>query len=110
MEEVNLQIEKVRHLKQSGVVMETSDEAKSEIAILQEKLRILLKSRYGPQPYTIEMKLEFPDSMLESGPREDKILFELAPIELVPYSVYFFLEIIRNWKVYLFLQFLSPSD
>jgi len=98
VEEVNLHIEKIRHMKQEGVVMETNEEALSEIAILQDKLRVLLRSRYGSPPYTVEMGLGFPDSMLATGPAEDKILFELGPIELVPYSVYFFLEIIKNWK------------
>lgn len=86
-------------MKDEGTVMEISDEAKVEIAILQDKLRVLLKSRYGSPPYMVEMKLQFPESMAESGPLEDKIIFELAPIELVPYSVYFFLEVIKNWKV-----------
>jgi hypothetical protein len=86
-------------MKDEGTVMEISNEAKVAIAILQDKLRVLLNSRYGSPPYMVEMKLQFPESMAESGPLEDKIIFELAPIELVPYSVYFFLEVIKNWKV-----------
>ena len=99
IEEVHQQIEKVRQMKDSGTVMEVSEEAKTEIGILQDKLRLLLKSRYGAPPYVVEMRLKFPESMADSGPVEDKIIFELAPIELVPYSVYYFLEVIKNWKV-----------
>jgi cyclophilin family peptidyl-prolyl cis-trans isomerase len=93
-------ITKVRALKRSGIVMETDENAKSQIAILQKEVKQLLYLQYGPGPYKVLMELEFPSTMPDYNEKGKKgeITIELAPIELVPYSVYYFLEIIKNWK------------
>jgi len=93
-------ITKVRALKRSGIVMETDENAKSQIAILQKEVKQLLYLQYGPGPYKVLMELEFPSTMPDYNEKGKKgeITIELAPIEVVPYSVYYFLEIIKNWK------------
>ena len=80
--------------------METDSQAKIEIKKLQQLLQKLLPLLYGPTPYVVEMKILFPNSMADPQlPQEQTLLIELAPIDLVPYSVYFFLNVVKNWKV-----------
>lgn len=100
---VNNQITKIRNMKYNQhIIIETNQEAKQEVKILQEQLRTLLSLLYtnNKQPYQVEMKIIFPVSMKDTElPQEESIFIDLAPISLVPYSVYYFLEIIKNWKV-----------
>ena len=100
--QVDKQIAKIRDMKfNQHIIMETNETAKNEITILQVLLRRLIKMQYGPGPYRIEMKLQFPQSMAQPLlPQEQTIVIDLAPISLVPYSVYYFLEIAKYWKVY----------
>lgn len=95
------QIEKIRKMKQGGMVMETDPEALQEIAILQKNLQTLIPMKYGPGPYQVEMTIQFPESMLAdpTATAQETILIDMAPISLVPYCVYYFLEIVTNWKV-----------
>lgn len=98
--EVDLQLSKIRTMKQNNIVMEKDEEALFEISVLQEKLRSLLLSEYGPQPYYVEMQIEFPQSMAKVGlDQSATLLIELAPIDFVPYSVYYFIKVVENWKV-----------
>lgn len=100
-EEANAQIEKIRKMKQGGMVMEKDPEALQEIAVLQKQLQTLIPLKYGPGPYQVEMTIQFPESML-TDPKatvQETILIDMAPISLVPYCVYYFLEIVSNWKV-----------
>jgi hypothetical protein len=97
---VTEKLEEIREMKRNHVVLETDEKAQAKIHAVQDLLRHLLKIRYGPEPYHVEMTLRFPESMPDyatAGPT-GKIYFELGPAELVPYSVYYFLEIVRNWK------------
>ena len=102
---VDAQIDKVRRMKTvDHIVMETSDEAKKEIAILQDLVRSLIRKQYGTGPLRVEMKLLFPQSMSQPVlPQERTIVIDLAPITLVPYSVYYFLELVKYWKVNYFI-------
>jgi len=60
----------------------------------------LIRMQYGPGPYSVEMRVLFPESMAKPGfEQEQSIFIDLAPIYLVPYSVYNFLQIIKNYKV-----------
>ena len=96
-------IEDVRNLKSSGVVMETDERALKLIAILQSELKKLLTMRFGEKPMIlIEMQLVLPETMpdVSTKGRNHKLTIEMAPIDLVPYSVYNFLEIVRRFKVY----------
>lgn len=100
-EESEALISDIRKLKSQGVVMETDPIAKEKITNLQQKLRTLVPMIYGPEPYKIEMTLQFPESMPDyttAGP-DGKIIFELGPLADVPYSTYFFLNVASNWKV-----------
>jgi hypothetical protein len=95
-------IEQIRALKRNGVVIETSPDAQELIGKLQPLLREVLLETYGPEPYHVEMLLEFPESMPDysvSG-KDGRIVIELAPSALVPYCVYYFLNIVDNWKVF----------
>lgn len=97
---VKQQIELVRKLKfEDHVVMEQDETAKREIAKLQTILREYIPQKYGPEPYRVEMVLQFPESMHDEGRAdEEKILFELGPLKYVPYSTYKFLEIMDTFK------------
>ena len=99
--QVDAQVALVRSMKfDKRIVMETDAQAKIEIKKLQQLLQKLLPLLYGPPPYVVEMKLLFPASMTDPQlPQEQSLLIELAPIDLIPYSVYFFLNIVKNWKV-----------
>lgn len=98
---VDAQLAKIRHMKfQEHIVMEKDENAKIEIVKLQDMLRKLLRMQYGPGPYRVEMKLQFPQSMAQPVlPQEQSIIIDLAPVNLVPYSVYYFLELVKHWKV-----------
>jgi len=47
--------------------------------------------RYGKGTYKVEMQLEFPPDSKSLGHRE-KIVIEMAPLEMMPYAVSFFLD------------------
>ena len=93
-------IENVRMLKRSGVVMETDENAKAKIAILQEEVKELVYLEYGHGPFTVLMELEFPSTMPDYNEKgkNGEITIQLAPVDVVPYSVYYFLEIVKNFK------------
>jgi hypothetical protein len=99
--EMEAQIAVVRKMKyQDHVVMEVDEKAKIEISKLQDLVRRYIVQTYGAGPHYLEMELEFPRSMEQAGrQRNEKLVIELAPIELVPYSVYYFLQLVDNWKV-----------
>jgi hypothetical protein len=99
--QVDAQIAKVRRMRyEEHIVMEDSAVAKKEIGILQDLIRKLLIKQYGPGPIRVEMKLQFPQSMSQPVlPQEQTVVIDMAPISLVPYSVYYFLEIVKHWKV-----------
>jgi hypothetical protein len=94
-------IEDARQLKQRGVIMENDPIALKLIALLQEDLRTLLKMRFGEKPkLLVDIVLKFPKSMADYNTEGafGKIRIELAPVDIVPYSVYYWLEIIRRFK------------
>ena len=96
----DLLIESIREFKKKGKIIEKDSEAKLKVLELQTSLRKLIPLLYGPEPYIVEMTLKFPASMPDAdGGFDGKLTFELAPLALVPYSVYYFLDTIKNWKV-----------
>lgn len=97
---VQLQVEKVRRMKfEHGVVMEKDPLAVQEIGLLQSLLREFIPERYGPEPYFVEMKLHFPDCMAEPNLDSDGIvLLQLAPLELMPYAVFYFLQVVESFR------------
>jgi hypothetical protein len=98
---------RVRSIKKTGIIMETDKESLALTSELQDATRALIKLRYGdfdpvkhPTPYRIKMDLEFQSTIpdfVEKG-KDGTVVIELAPISLIPYSVYNFLEIARTWK------------
>lgn len=112
----------VRAIKKTGVIMEADKESLAMTGNLQDATRKLLKLRYGDfgsKNYRVELILEFQASIpdfKEKG-KEGSIIIEMAPISLVPCSVYNFMEIARTWKSGAFhrnaghvLQALARSD
>lgn len=89
-------VENVRKLKNRGVVIETDVAAKVAVPAAQDAIRTLLRREYGEGPYYVDMELVFPKSM----PDFDRgvVTIELAPIALVPYAVYYFLEIVKHFR------------
>lgn len=94
-------IERLREFKKAGRVIETDTEAQIFIPQAQSFIRSFLTLKYGQGPYYIAMNLEFPSSMTTHlYPSTEVLIVELAPIEEVPYSVYFFLEyIVTQFKI-----------
>jgi len=92
----------IREMKKRKIVMETDSQAQEKISILQSELRRMFQMEYGPDVTTfkVEMKLKFPSSMPDYVTAGDSgtILIETAPISLVPYAVYMFLQISKNLK------------
>ena len=100
LSKTDLLIESIREFKKKGKIIEKDTEAQLKVLELQTSLRKLIPILYGPEPYIVEMTLKFPASMLGAdGGFDGKLTFELAPLALVPYSVYYFLDTIKNWKV-----------
>ncbi|KAL3810020.1 hypothetical protein ACHAXA_006135 [Cyclostephanos tholiformis] len=94
---------RVREIKKTGVIMEVDEESLKMTRKLQEATREVLKLRYGDfgsKNYRVELILEFQPSIpdyAEKG-KDGSIIIEMAPISLVPCSVYNFMEIARTWK------------
>ena len=92
---------KVRHYKKKrDVIMETDPEGLKLTKELQQATHNLLVKRYGQHTFRVRVDLLFPDVITASDglPAADYLLIELAPIDLIPCSVYNFLEIARTWK------------
>lgn len=103
-QQIDTLIRKIRFMKEHDrTVMETNATARHAIQELQGKLRPYLLRKYGSPPYRVEMQLHFPVSMETKGKMEDRIVIQLAPIDLVPYSVFYFLQVLENWKVSQFI-------
>lgn len=94
----------VRSIKATGIIMETDKTARGYTQKLQDVTRQLISLRYGQisptQNYRIEMKLEFQKTIPDytESTKHATLLVELAPISILPCSVYNFLEIARTWK------------
>lgn len=107
-EEVDRLDREVRRIKATPhIIMETDKEGMKAARKLQEATRNLILLKYGTgegdtehHPFRIRLDLQFQDTMpdfQEKGPN-GSLLFELAPISLVPHSVYTFLEVARTFK------------
>ena len=94
----------VRSIKATGIIMETDKTARGYTQKLQDVTRQLISLRYGKilptQNYRIEMQLEFQPTIPDysESTKYATLLVELAPISILPCSVYNFLEIARTWK------------
>ena len=93
----------VRAIKKTGVIMEADEKSLELTGKLQEATRSLIRLRYGnysTQNYRIKFELEFQSTIpdFEEKGKDGTLTIELAPISLIPCSVYNFLEIARTWK------------
>ncbi|KAL7510491.1 hypothetical protein ACHAXN_007392 [Cyclotella atomus] len=98
--------EAVRAMKQTDIMMETDKEALKLTKKLQQATREMIQLRYGDiekdKRYRVRLDLEFQSTIpvldFEEKGKDGSLLIELAPTNLLPCSVYNFLEIARTWK------------
>ena len=93
----------VRDRKATGVIMETDADGLKLTAQLQKYTKELLEYRYGAgiehTKFRVVIDLIYPDSIVkESESNEGKLVIEMAPWDLIPCSVFYFLEIARTYK------------
>lgn len=90
-------IEEIRAIKKSGRAIEKDDEAQAKIPHVQNLIRTYVINKYGPGPHMLEMDITLPNYLTApKGGQRAKLLIEMAPIQYLPYTVYFFLENIVN--------------
>ena len=82
------------------IIMETDPQGLKLTKELQHVTHQLLVKRYGRHTFRVRVDLIFPDVIVQKDglPAEDSFIIELAPIDLIPCSVYYFLEVARTWK------------
>lgn len=99
-DKVNALDGEVRAIKKTGVIMETDPNSLKKTHQLQDATRDLLYAKYGKHKgFRVRVDLEFQPSIpdfAENG-KDGSIVIEMAPIELIPVSVYTFLEVARTW-------------
>jgi hypothetical protein len=94
---------KVREIKATGVYMEVDPTGLAASKRLQDATRLLLAKRYGKTendiPYRVRVDLTFQESnpTFATMGEHASFLIQLAPADLLPHSVYTFLEIARHW-------------
>lgn len=94
----------IKNMRQSKIVISRDESAIQHTDRLKNLTRCYLLLQYGPPPYIVEMKLQFPKVMidrldtLKDTNGQKVIVIELAPLEYIPYAVYTFLEIVRSFK------------
>lgn len=92
----------VRAIKKTGVIMEADEHSLEMTGKLQDATRDLLRLRYGDfgaKNYRVRFDLEFQPTIpdFDEKGKDGTLVIELAPISLIPCSVYNFLEIARTW-------------
>jgi hypothetical protein len=92
----------VRKIKATGVFMEVDEHGLAATKRLQEATRLLLSKRYGQyenKPFRVRVDLTFQESnpTFATLGAHDSFVMELAPANLLPHSVFTFLEICRTW-------------
>jgi hypothetical protein len=99
---VGVKEEEVRALKNhKGIIMERDPWARRLTKDLQIATRQLLLRRYRTSNLRVRVDLEFPPSETTEGddkPLRDFFIIEMAPIDLIPCSVHYFLELVRNFE------------
>jgi hypothetical protein len=86
----------LRTLKGQGKVLETDQEAVRLSRRLQRVCQLLLEDAPHKQ---VTMSLQFPDTMISEGePKFQQLILSLAPLDLMPYAVYKFLQIVKHWQ------------
>jgi len=95
----------VRAKKKTGVIMETNEKGKELTGGLQDATRNLLKHRYGAgtrhSKFRVVVDVTYPHSIIKDPDSEStkgKFVIEMAPYDLIPCSVFYYLEIARTYK------------
>ncbi|CAJ1970073.1 unnamed protein product [Cylindrotheca closterium] len=65
-----------------------------ESRVRKDAKRIILE-RFGPGPHKVAMYFRIPDGMGNLGP-EQRMVIQMAPLDLVPHAVHFFLEQVEH--------------
>lgn len=102
LEEKRIELDQqVRHIKATGIIMETDEKSLKVTKELQDVTRNVLKMKYGDYPnYRVKVDLEFQKSIPDFDKKSphETLMIEMAPVEYIPVSVYNWLEIARTWK------------
>lgn len=95
----------VRERKKTGVIMETDEKGLELTKKLQAATLELLQHRYGAQKlhskFRVVVDLLYPPSIIkdpDSDSNKGRLVIEMAPYDLIPCSVFYFLEIARTYK------------
>jgi len=92
----------------SGMFMENDPGALELTKELQHWTKALVLSRYGNHhSFRVALDLEFPSSIPdydEKSTKSGRVVFEMAPLELVPCSVFYFMEIARTFQKGAFIR------
>jgi len=95
----------VRARKETGVIMETDEEGLKLTKKLQEATIKLLIHRYGAKThhskFRVVVDVVYPHSIIhdpDSESNKGQFVIEMAPIDIIPCSVFYFLEIARTYK------------
>lgn len=96
---------KVRARKATGVIMETDEEGLILTKNLQAATIKLLEHRYGAgkhhPKFRVVVDLMYPRSIIkdpDSDSNRARLVIEMAPYDIIPCSVFYFLEIARTYK------------
>ena len=103
IEQVDIFDKQVRERKATpGLIMETDPRGLQLTKQLQDVTRQLLIKRYGiHDTYRVEVNVIFPETVPDTSRHKGStgtIVIEMAPIDLIPVSVFYFLEMARTWK------------
>eukprot|EP00934_Nitzschia_sp_Nitz4_P001726 Nitzschia sp. Nitz4//scaffold28_size193895//55709//57217//NITZ4_001644-RA/size193895-processed-gene-0.256-mRNA-1//-1//CDS//3329545919//1726//frame0 len=83
-------------LSERDALQEKLEDGNTQIVVLQKHLQEINRrealGKYGSGKILVELELEFPGVTDDGGP--NTIIMEMAPIELMPHSVYMFLEMV----------------
>jgi hypothetical protein len=95
--------EKVRTYKKNlkpDSFMETDPTALKLTKELQQLTQTLTLKRYGTDKFRVLIDLVFPESIPDysESTKTGQLILEMAPTDLIPCSVYNFLEVARTWK------------
>ena len=89
--------------KTPGVIMETDEEGLELTGKLQKATIKLLEHRYGAKTrhtkFRVVVDVIYPSSIVkDSESNKGQLVIEMAPHEIIPCSVFYFLEIARTYK------------
>lgn len=102
LHELEMKLKKERKKSDTGVkndvqgeLTEALDLAQSQISglekAMQKRAKLDVIERFGPGPHRVEIEIDFNPQEIPEG-TASKFTIEMAPLDLMPYTVHFFLE------------------